>query len=292
MKSLRTLVLSTLLILCLCCRGVDGLLKSHHHHQGLKLRTTEKHREFSSNLTRQGSHHKVRNCGEFESKLPYVHDRCVNMEMATDTVLYEGDGHDMTPDVCYQFCVGHKSFYFGVSKGTSCVCGNSYTEYFGAGPAHCNVPCAGNPEEMCGGKYSIDVYIIGRDCNSEPEPSAITTTTGLPTTTTSTGLPTTTTTATPCPAHTPANNGGKWCLNADGSSSVIDNVAGTDPTNPPQLASLCACAEHCASTSGCTHFLYKENDPSDPNPYRCTTWSSCASTNPDSGVSGIVYTLD
>lgn len=50
-----------------------------------------------------------------------------------------------------------------VGMGSQCFCGNQL--FFGAavtGPApNCQMPCAGNKTEMCGGAWSLNLYVQG-----------------------------------------------------------------------------------------------------------------------------------
>lgn len=100
------------------------------------------------------------------SDLPYVHDRCVHIDHVEGAHDYDGVAL-MTLDVCHDFCKQHNSFYFGVRGGSSCWCADSYYEYWGAGPARCDVPCNGNSLQICGGADNFtDVYIMGgKPCN-------------------------------------------------------------------------------------------------------------------------------
>lgn len=126
------------------------------------------------------------------SDLPYVHDRCVYVARVGDSHDYDGF-NAMTLDVCYSFCTSFDSFYFGVRGGRLCWCGNKYDAYIGAGPGRCNIPCEGNPAQICGGEdEATDVFIMGGPpCNLQPFVPTLpplATTTSTSTTTTTTGL--------------------------------------------------------------------------------------------------------
>ena len=63
----------------------------------------------------------------------------------------------MTVATCSGMCKGFK--FFGVQDGYSCFCGNSYGIQGGKAPeSDCNVPCTGNPIEMCGAGYRNSIY--------------------------------------------------------------------------------------------------------------------------------------
>ncbi|KAK7969552.1 WSC domain-containing protein [Apiospora saccharicola] len=57
----------------------------------------------------------------------------------------------MTIESCYNFCSGKGATYFGTEYGRECYCGNNFQ--LGPKPApasDCSMPCAGNPNELCG----------------------------------------------------------------------------------------------------------------------------------------------
>jgi hypothetical protein len=63
----------------------------------------------------------------------------------------------LTVEACAASCAGY--LYFGVEYGRECYCGDSLG--FGAVLANageCNVACAGNPGEFCGGGNRLNVY--------------------------------------------------------------------------------------------------------------------------------------
>lgn len=63
---------------------------------------------------------------------------------------------NMTGAVCIAQCQARGFAYAGTQYGSYCFCGN---EYGRSGPAqNCNVPCAGNGAEMCGGAWANSVY--------------------------------------------------------------------------------------------------------------------------------------
>merc|ERR1712226_1238245 len=95
----------------------------------------------------------------------FVVDRCVNVQhLEEPNKDFEGDAADMTPDKCFSFCGAHKTTFFGISKGNKCWCAMGYQEYQGAGPAKCDVPCAGDADQKCGGQDSTSIWIM-TDCD-------------------------------------------------------------------------------------------------------------------------------
>ena len=64
-----------------------------------------------------------------------------------------------TPQRCIEVCRQKGFAYAGVEWSQSCLCGNSYDKF---GPAdNCNMPCTGDPNKICGGFGSNDVYTTG-----------------------------------------------------------------------------------------------------------------------------------
>ena len=65
-----------------------------------------------------------------------------------------------TPQQCMTWCGSQGYKYAGVQFGDQCFCGNSFDAY-GASTS-CNVPCAGNSGQTCGGAWANSVYLTGR----------------------------------------------------------------------------------------------------------------------------------
>lgn len=73
---------------------------------------------------------------------------------------------DMTLEKCGRHCCG--AMYFGLVGGTECYCLE--------GPGHvvpqelseeCDVPCAGDAGETCGGDMSVEVYLVDQIATRE-----------------------------------------------------------------------------------------------------------------------------
>lgn len=63
---------------------------------------------------------------------------------------------NMTGAQCVAACQSRGFAYAGTQYGSYCFCGNEYGK---SGPAaNCNVPCAGNARELCGGAWANSVY--------------------------------------------------------------------------------------------------------------------------------------
>jgi len=62
----------------------------------------------------------------------------------------------MTVERCLRYCEVMGFRYAGVQYANSCFCGNSYGSY-GLSDA-CNMPCAGNASQICGGTWANSIY--------------------------------------------------------------------------------------------------------------------------------------
>lgn len=100
------------------------------------------------------------------------------------------DDPTMTPQKCSSSCESYK--YFGVEGGNQCYCSNTKPTSF-VDNMNCNEACSGNPSELCGGFYLLNVY--------ERVPSAVTVTA------TNTVCPTV---RPACPVYHPANARGPY----------------------------------------------------------------------------------
>ena len=66
--------------------------------------------------------------------------------------------------MCVEECRAQGFAYAATQYSSYCFCGNRYGA---SGPAHnCNMPCAGNPGEICGGAWANSVYETG---NTTPQ---------------------------------------------------------------------------------------------------------------------------
>eukprot|EP00747_Dinoflagellata_sp_TGD_P075466 gnl/TRDRNA2_/TRDRNA2_158748_c0_seq3.p1 gnl/TRDRNA2_/TRDRNA2_158748_c0~~gnl/TRDRNA2_/TRDRNA2_158748_c0_seq3.p1 ORF type:complete len:231 (+),score=27.46 gnl/TRDRNA2_/TRDRNA2_158748_c0_seq3:96-788(+) len=89
----------------------------------------------------------------------YVYDRCANLKKPVPH-MKNTHNNKMNLEACHDFCLAHKSFYFFVTAGTQCFCSDQYKMLIDSTPETCNVPCAGNDEQICGGKDEVSVYIV------------------------------------------------------------------------------------------------------------------------------------
>ncbi len=65
----------------------------------------------------------------------------------------------MTIEACAVTCRRQGYKFAGLQYGSQCFCGNRYGRY-GKSSA-CNMPCAGNKSQTCGGTWANSVYAVG-----------------------------------------------------------------------------------------------------------------------------------
>ncbi|CAN0146091.1 unnamed protein product, partial [Hapterophycus canaliculatus] len=70
--------------------------------------------------------------------------------------------------LCQSTCAGEGALYFGVYDGKFCSCGDSQT-FLSSGDKSagtCDVVCAGDADEVCGGTESYSLYAVTMDMDS------------------------------------------------------------------------------------------------------------------------------
>jgi hypothetical protein len=67
----------------------------------------------------------------------------------------------MTVEMCRDMAAAQSLRYFGVQYGVECYATNDATSPFKYGKTkRCNMACAGNAAERCGGNSANDVYVM------------------------------------------------------------------------------------------------------------------------------------
>jgi len=120
-----------------------------HPEKGVAL---EPHTKTHTGITEQ-----VNNT-RFRAKLTggYKNVGCyVDNQVRDLSVLASAGSNAMTIEYCAQLCSGYT--YFGVQDGNQCFCGNSYGAY-GVSSGGCNMACAGNSGENCGGGWANNIF--------------------------------------------------------------------------------------------------------------------------------------
>ncbi|XP_036356851.1 uncharacterized protein LOC115209445 isoform X2 [Octopus sinensis] len=105
---------------------------------------------------------------------------------AMDGFFYT-DHNSMTIEKCLSECRKRNFLFAGLEWRYECFCGNSYTMYGPRNESWCNRPCTGNTLQICGGGYSLSVYVVKSNKSNESNSNASSDT--LQNTTRSTVLP-------------------------------------------------------------------------------------------------------
>ncbi|KAH9059871.1 WSC domain-containing protein [Lactarius vividus] len=88
---------------------------------------------------------------------------CITDNVQIPTLTAWGySGQDMTVGLCVNHCVSKGLIYAGLENGTDCYCGNYLsTIAMNATVSDCDIPCAGDPTEMCGAPLRLNLYWSG-----------------------------------------------------------------------------------------------------------------------------------
>ncbi len=78
--------------------------------------------------------------------------------------------NDMTVELCAQTCNQQGFAVAGLQFATQCFCGSSFGAYGQASESDCNVPCAGNGDQMCGGGWRNNIYKFVQQCIDDNPP--------------------------------------------------------------------------------------------------------------------------
>ena len=82
---------------------------------------------------------------------------CIDSHPVRDLSYFAGELNLNGQSICIQTCMNAGYQYAGTQYSKGCWCGNSYGRY-GFDPNGCNMPCAGNAAEMCGGPVRNSIY--------------------------------------------------------------------------------------------------------------------------------------
>ena len=69
----------------------------------------------------------------------------------------------MTILQCIQTCTQKRYHYAGLQFGKQCFCGDSGYDKYGIA-TNCDMACAGNSQETCGGSIANQVYSLLEQC--------------------------------------------------------------------------------------------------------------------------------
>eukprot|EP00026_Physarum_polycephalum_P021946 Phypoly_transcript_25602.p1 GENE.Phypoly_transcript_25602~~Phypoly_transcript_25602.p1 ORF type:complete len:124 (+),score=6.50 Phypoly_transcript_25602:43-372(+) len=73
-----------------------------------------------------------------------------------DLSLMIAQSDSLSVEGCIELCAEFS--YAGLQDANQCWCGNTYGTYGTGSDADCNMPCTGNPQEMCGGVWRNSVF--------------------------------------------------------------------------------------------------------------------------------------
>ncbi|KAK8070329.1 hypothetical protein PG994_006945 [Apiospora phragmitis] len=109
--------------------------------------------------------------------------------LSTRSTKAGGDG--LTVDKCKEACFDDDFEFAGVKAGTECWCGTYVNNDWTNDQQDCNIPCAGNQSQICGGSDVFNIFGAQLDWNLPP-PSTTRTTSNHPPSATATATSTTT----------------------------------------------------------------------------------------------------
>lgn len=102
---------------------------------------------------------------EFRLEKPYYYDvGCFKQKVQGTLEYYLGSSDDNSIDSCHSKCVakekelGEKLYYFGLSEGKQCRCGNNFDWDAWADQSDCGIICSGRDGELCGGNFRWSIY--------------------------------------------------------------------------------------------------------------------------------------
>ena len=85
-----------------------------------------------------------------------------NRDLAGSWII---DYRRMTNQACRSSCAQYGFAFAATQYGGSCFCGNTFGKYGEAAlaspPRSCNLGCAGNPNEVCGGEWANSLSLTG-----------------------------------------------------------------------------------------------------------------------------------
>lgn len=94
---------------------------------------------------------------------------CFRDQSVRDIDGFSFTAGNMTLQQCVAGCSARGFAFAGAQFATWCFCGNRYGRY---GPAdNCNMRCAGNPDQICGGEWANSVYATGSGPGPGPGPA-------------------------------------------------------------------------------------------------------------------------
>ena len=187
--------------------------------------------------------------------------------------------NNMTLEMCRSFCTSRGFSLSGTEYSSQCYCGNSFVNggAIQSSDSTCNMLCAGNSMNVCGGPNRLSVYSATPAVSSSSSTMATVTKSAASASATVGGA------AGSSSLSCPSNNGSSF--SAAGSYYQLNcatDYAGND-LSMVYTSSIQACAAACSNTTGCLVSSWVASSPTGP----CYMKSSAGSTVSNTGIWGI-----
>ena len=89
----------------------------------------------------------------------YAYLGCANQTSPLALIgMSKTDSKKLTTEICQKYCLENNYGLAATQNGDTCYCGNGLQSYSTVGQKSCNVPCAGNNAEVCGGAKSLSIW--------------------------------------------------------------------------------------------------------------------------------------
>ncbi|WWD17948.1 hypothetical protein CI109_102393 [Kwoniella shandongensis] len=178
--------------------------------------------------------------------------------------------YSLTVDSCLTVCEDKGFAYAGVEFGKECYCGAALPTDVKYSQTACNMKCAGDASETCGGSYAIELFeLIGANCTDDASPSSTLSNGQLIVTTG--GVTTTKTPAVTKTATTAANT---------------TKAAATTATTTAAAGTTAAPASTTVLQSGDDHEVWAHHMVGNTYPYGTSEWANDISAASAAGIDG------
>ncbi|KAK6526114.1 hypothetical protein TWF281_011151 [Arthrobotrys megalospora] len=102
---------------------------------------------------------------------PTVYLGCWIDAISGKALRYQYPDDTLTPSVCAAICSTHGYTYYGVEYGRECYCDNAINPAsFQVLSGECDVACAGDSAQICGGRDRINIYTFDTNIEGSDEP--------------------------------------------------------------------------------------------------------------------------
>ena len=166
-----------------------------------------------------------------------------------------GGAAGMTVDKCQVACRAANYILAGVEYASECFCGNAFAGAAQPATSGCNMPCNGNPAQMCGGPDRLNVYRWGAGGSTSSTVAPTSTTSRPPTTISTSTRPPSSTSTTPTATGLPTGWTYKGCWRDNMQGRVM---LGPFVDNVPMTIQVCvnACIQRGYKVAG-LQYMYQ-----------------------------------